>query len=108
MLVMLQEFGELQRALATRAGMRRRDKMAGHRRAEGPTRDTWISTSPDAGRNIYVGQFSPTRRLALFDTAVVEDMVPTSKQAILVSELLSERRVIRLMGVVDCNNGVDR
>ena len=34
-------------------------------------------------------------------------MVPTSKQAKLVSKLMSERRVILLVGVVDCNNGVD-
>ena len=88
--------------------MRRRDKVAGSRRSEGPTRDAWISTCPDARRNIYVGQVSPTRRLAQFDIAAVKDMVPTSRQAKLVSKLMRERRVILLVGVVDCINGVDR
>ena len=60
------------------------------------------------GRNTYVGQFSSTRRLAQFDIAAMGDMVPTSKQAKLVSKLLSERRVSLLVGVVDCNNGADR
>ena len=40
--------------------------------------------------------------------AAVEDVVPTSKQAKLVSKLMSERMVILLVGVADCNNGVDR
>ena len=84
--------------------MRRRDKVAA---SEGPTYDAWISTSPDAGKNIFLGQFSSTRRLAQFDTDAVEVMVPTSKQASLVSKLLSERRVILLVGVVDCSCGVD-
>ena len=82
--------------------------MAGSRRSEGLTRDAWISTSPDSGRNIYVGQVSPTRRLAQVDIATEEDTVPTSNQAKLVSKFLIERRVILLVSVVDCNNGVDR
>ena len=49
-----------------------------------------------------------TSWLAQFDIAAVEDMVPTSKQAKLVLKLLSQRRVILLVGVVDCNSGVDR
>ena len=108
MLVMLQEWeqykGHLLHELACAGGI----KMAGYRRTEGPARDTRISTSPDVGRNTHVGQFSSTSQLAQFDIAAVEDMVPTSKQAKLVSKLLSERRVILLLGVVDCNNGVDR
>ena len=55
-----------------------------------------------------MGQVSPTRRVAQFDIAAVEDMVPTSKQAKLVSKLLSERRLTPLVSVVDCNDGVDR
>ena len=88
--------------------IRARDKVAG-RRSEGPSRDARISTSPDGWRNICVGQFFSTRRFAQFDTAAVEVMVPTSKQATLVSKLLDERRVIILVGVVDvdCNSGVD-
>ena len=39
--------------------LHRRDKVAGSRRSEGSTRDTWISTSPDAGRNIYMRATSP-------------------------------------------------
>ena len=34
--------------------MRRRDKVAGSRRSEGPTRDAWISPFPDARKNIRV------------------------------------------------------
>ena len=79
--------------------------MAGSMRSEGPTRDALISTSLSAGRHIYLGQCSLTRQLAQFDIDTVEGMVPTSKQAKLVSKLLSERRVILLVGVVDCNNG---
>ena len=55
-----------------------------------------------------MGHFSPTRRLAQFDIAAVKGMVPTSKRTKLVSKLRSERRVILLVGVVDCKNGVDR
>ena len=46
--------------------------------------------------------------LTQFGVATEEDTVPTSKQAKLVSNLLSERRVIILVSVVVCNNGVDR
>ena len=55
-----------------------------------------------------MGRVSPTRWLAQFDIAAVEDMVPTSNQAELVSKLMSERKVFLLVGVVDCKNGVDR
>ena len=49
----------VQRAFVARAVIHRRDKVAGSRRSEGPTRDAWIPTSLDAGRNIYGGQVSP-------------------------------------------------